>query len=375
LRDAQVMMEWVQAIAPVADEAAAALSLHLSGQEARHKESASEALHDFNQKKWASWTRLLSNRAQRVPIGSMTFQHLALQRWIEAHALHRQALRNRSHTAFHRLRIGLKKFRYTVENFLPDRYAIWGDELGETQDTLGEMHDLHVLWQTALAIKAFPSEEIRAKWRLRISGEIGQRLEKYRQKMLGIKSRWYVWRAELPQQESLRMAALARLRTWASFRDPDFVRSSHTAMLALQIYDGLESLGLTGDHDLAGARFLLEAAAVAHNAGMYKTKKKPHLASYRMLRKIPPSLRQTAFSGIPEENFKKICLLAGILRLANAFDRRLKSVQRLTLTRSAEVLRIHAQGYAEEDASAEKLSGSSHLLEAACKMPILICPI
>jgi CHAD domain-containing protein len=73
LRDAQVMMEWVQAIAPVADEAAAALSLHLSGQEARHKESASEALHDFNQKKWASWTRLLSNRAQRVPIGSMTF--------------------------------------------------------------------------------------------------------------------------------------------------------------------------------------------------------------------------------------------------------------------------------------------------------------
>jgi hypothetical protein len=313
--------------------------------------------------------------------------------------LHRQALRNRSHTAFHRLRIGLKKFRYTVENFLPDRYAIWGDELGETQDTLGEMHDLHVLWQTALAIKAFPSEEIRAKWRLRISGEIGQRLEKYRQKMLGIKSRWYVWRAELPQQESLRMAALARLRTWASFRDPDFVRSSHTAMLALQIYDGLESLGLTGDHDLAGARFLLEAAAVAHNAGMYKTKKKPHLASYRMLRKIPPSpglsadelgrialiarfhrgvlprLRQKAFSGIPEENFKKICLLAGILRLANAFDRRLKSVQRLTLTRSAEVLRIHAQGYAEEDASAEKLSGSSHLLEAACKMPILICPI
>ena len=171
LRDTQVMMEWVQRIAPSSDETSTILNYFLADQETQHKESASQALRDFNRKKWASWTRLLSHRAQRIPEGSMAFQHLALERWSDAHRLHIQAMRNRSHAAYHRLRIGLKQFRYTIENFLPERHAQWGSELGEYQDLLGEMHDLQVLWQTALAIKAFPSEEIRAEWRLRISTE------------------------------------------------------------------------------------------------------------------------------------------------------------------------------------------------------------
>ncbi|HTY64246.1 MAG TPA: CHAD domain-containing protein [Acidobacteriota bacterium] len=400
LRDTQVMMEWVWEIAPAPDETSVLLHRYLVGQELQHKESAAEALQDFNRKKWASWTRLLSSRAQRIPSGSLAFQHLALERWSEAHALHKAAMRNRSHASYHKLRIALKKFRYTVENFMPERYAAWGTELGDFQDILGEMHDLHVLWQTALTIKAFPNEDSHSRWRLRISDAIHQRLERYRKTMLGKESRWYVWRADLPQPDHLGMAALARLRAWASFRDPDFAHSAHVARLALQIYDGLESLGLTQDANLANTRFMLEAAALAHDTGIWQGDKKHQLASYRLIRKIAPSpgldaesLRmiallarfhqgplprseQKAFSGIPAENLKAIFLLCGILRLADAFDwRRKKRIRHLTLTRSTEILRIHAPGYEEDDASAEKLSAARHLLETSCALPIAICPL
>jgi CHAD domain-containing protein len=400
LRDTQVMMEWVQRLAPSSDETSKILNLFLADQESQHKESAAAALRDFNRKKWASWARRLSHRAQRIPEGSMAFQHLALERWAEAHRLHGQAMRNRSHAAYHRLRIGLKKFRYTVENFLPERHARWGAELREYQDLLGEMHDLHVLWQTALTIKAFPGEGIRAEWRLRISNETDQRLERYRQTMLGTASRWQIWRADLPQPDQLRILALARLRAWAAFRDPSFAHSEHVAKLSLQMYDGLEALGLTQDIRLANARFMLEAAALAHDVGTHEADKKHHVTSYRMIRKIalspgwdPDSLRgvaliarfhrgalphagQKAFSGISEGKIRALLLLSGILRLADAFDALLpRQIRRLSLTRTSEVIHINVPGYSEHDAAAEKLTAARHLLETSCAMPVLIRPV
>jgi CHAD domain-containing protein len=397
LRDTQVMMEWVWRLAPVSDETSTILNRFLTDQETQHKESASEALRDFNRKKWASWARLLSKRAQRIPEGSMALQHLALERWSDAHRLHGQAMRNRSHAAYHRLRIGLKKFRYTIENFLPERHAQWGSELRDYQGLLGEMHDLHVLWQTAIAIKAFPGEGIRAEWRLRISNETNQRLERYRQTMLGPASRWKIWQTDLPQPDQLEMVALARWRAWAAFRDPNFAHSEHVAKLSLQIYDGLETLGLMQDIRPANARFMLEAAALAHDVGIHESDKKHHLSSYRMIRKIAvspgwerdslrcvaliarfhrgalPHAGQKAFSGVSEGKIRIILLLSGILRLADAFDLLLpRQIRRLTLTRTSEVIHINVPGYSEYDAAAEKLTAARHLLETSCAMPVLI---
>ena len=72
---------------------------------------------------------------------------------------------------FTSLRIGLKRFRYIVENFLPEQHAAWSDDLKELQDLLGEVHDLDVLWATALQVNAFPDAESRSKWHSRIIEE------------------------------------------------------------------------------------------------------------------------------------------------------------------------------------------------------------
>src|SRR5207253_1870982 len=80
------------------------------------------------------------------------------------HDLHRRAMRGRSRIAFHKLRIGIKRFRYIVENFLPEQHAAWGGDLKRVQDLLGEVHDLDVLWATATQIHAFPDEESCHRW-------------------------------------------------------------------------------------------------------------------------------------------------------------------------------------------------------------------
>jgi CHAD domain-containing protein len=397
LRDTPVMNGWIQHLSSSSDGVYLALSHHLADQESHLKESASEAVRDFNMKKWASWARLLSRRGRRVAPESLAFQHLALERWSEARFLHRQALRNRSQIAYHRLRIGLKKFRYTVENFLPSRHELWGPELKELQDVLGEMHDLDVLWRTAVSIKALPGEGARLQWRQRILGERSQRLERYRAKMLGQTSLWLVWRAGLPAADQMKAAAMARFRTWAEFRDPDFAHSEHVTHLAEQLYEGLNALGLLSANSPADTDLLLKAAALAHDVGLSKGRKKHELDSYRMIRNLEPplgwsaeSLRQAAliarfhrgalprpdqkaFAGMSRKTVQRILMLCGILRLANAFDLSHKrQIRKLELKQDGNVLILAVPGYSEFDADAEKIAAARHLLEMTCRIPILI---
>src|SRR5277367_1861553 len=197
LRDMQVMEEWVGKLI-ANDPAADKLLQFLAGREAQLKQQAAVALQQFDGKQWKKWSQTLPRRASRMRAGSVVFKHLALERWTEAHELHQRALRNRSQVAFHSLRIGIKRFRYIVENFLPEQHAAWKDDLKHLQDLLGEVHDLDVLWAKLLQVNAFPgNEEARTRWHTRIIEERAQRVEKYRGKMLGGASLWQVWSAEL----------------------------------------------------------------------------------------------------------------------------------------------------------------------------------
>jgi CHAD domain-containing protein len=357
---------------------------HLHAREIECKQDAFKDLNEFDRKQWRQWSRSLPRRAARVRPGSLVYLHLALEKWTAAYDLHKHALRSRSTISWHALRIGIKRFRYTVENFLPRQHAQWGDDLKELQDLLGEVHDLDVLWATAQHLDhkvytgAFPDADSRNRWRTKLTAERSKRITRYREKMVGKHSLWRVWRAELPSGPQLHAAAISRLRTWAGYLDPDFAHSQRVAQLAFFLYDGLQNAGLLipDGHFLhlpplrterAGVghlrlhevghpaptldrnpdydpRTVLQAAALMHDVGKIKGSENHHKVSYRMIRGLERPLGWSARElelaatvaryhrgALPNPRGKKMqqleladrpvaMELAGVLRLANALD-------------------------------------------------------
>jgi CHAD domain-containing protein len=400
LRDMQVMQEWIEKLSGLdhltADRFSAAdpsprdLSLsdvrdpvvvklfdHIHARETECKQLAFKDLNQFDRKQWRQWSKSLPQRTARVRPGSAVYLHLGLEKWTAAYDLHKHALRTRSRVSLHALRIGIKRFRYTVENFLPRQHALWGSDLKELQDLLGEVHDLDVLLATALEIHAFPDAASRDRWRQKLNGERAKRIDRYREMMVGKDSLWRVWRAELPAGEALRAAAVNRLRVWAGYLDPDFQHSERVERLALLLYDGLLNAGLLGavhsadggaakhrsanhrsaNHPANGRldsastsgadrdpRAILQAAALMHDVGKFKNDQNHHKASYRMIRGLARPLGWSARElelaavvaryhrgALPHPRGKTVQLLdlpdrrlamelAGVLRLANALD-------------------------------------------------------
>jgi CHAD domain-containing protein len=406
LRDVHVMQEWVHLLDTPDDPVTGPLLQYVAAREPQLQQEAMQALAEFDRKQWRAWSRSLPRRMARFRPGSLVFRHLALERWTEAHRLHRQAMRRDSPAAFHRLRIGIKRFRYIVENFLPDEHAAWSVDLKHMQDTLGEIHDLDVLWPTALRANVFPDSYARSRWHDRIHRERLQRSEAYRQKMSGKDkdSLWQVWRSQLPDRRQTESAALLRLKLWASSLDPDFEHSRHVARLTLQLYDGLTAMG-GSSRSADQERGILQAAALLHDIGRFRDEKGHHKASYRMIRRLPPPLGlraqdlltagivaryhrgalpragQRPLRGLPLGQRQDITRLAAILRLANAFDAaRDHRVQRLQVMNGNDgnknkVLLIAAQGYSSRDHQAEAIAAARHLLEIVYRRPVMIKPM
>src|SRR5271166_1567011 len=294
LRDTQVMMEWIEKLSAEDDPLRHILLATLQEKEEDLKLVAKEAVDNFDRKRWMSLNAKLAERATRVPLEGPVFQYLALERWHEAHQLHGTALRNRSAVAYHQLRIGIKRFRYTVENFLPERHERWSRDLRDLQDALGEVHDFDVLWGL---VKSHPEVglEERLLWQQTISAERQKRIAFYRKKMLGKESLWQKWRAELPSGGHLAEAALEKIRTWANFLDPDDKHAQLVTTLALEIYDGLVRDGVLAESEVS--RRILEAAAVMHEGGRRKR-------GYRMIRNLKPQV------GWSEEYLQCVAIVA-----------------------------------------------------------------
>jgi CHAD domain-containing protein/HD superfamily phosphodiesterase len=397
LRDAQVMSEWVHQLAPEDDPEASLLLDLLAKEEARHKLVALEAIRDFDIKQWRKWSLGLPPRAARVKPGSLVFRHLALERWTEAHYLHRQAIRNRTQVSFHRLRIGIKRFRYIVENFLPQQHDAWSSDLKELQDLLGEVHDLDVLWATARLVDAFSAPESRMRWQTTVQTNRRERIARYRERAIGSNSVWSIWRADLPQGDQIKVAAMTRLRLWASFLDPDIRHSQRVATLARQVFDDLTKMGLVRAKDNPNARVILVAAALLHDVGLAKHSKGHHKASFRMIRKLAPPLgwgpqdllmlaavvrfhrgalphaRHKSLHGLTLQQRQVLRLLAGILRFAEAFDgTRDGHVRRLQMEDKNGHVLVSATGYSPVTATGLDVAAARHLLETVVRKPILV---
>jgi CHAD domain-containing protein len=455
LRDVHVMMEWVERLEPEetpveaaaspalprfqqSEESASQLAAHegsvdpaahtlleiLRRRERDEQQEAQAALAEFDRKQWRSWSESLPARAARFRPGSALFKHLALERWTEARELHNRALRNRSQTAFHSLRIGIKRFRYIVENFLPVEHKAWSNDLKKLQDLLGEVHDLDVLWSTVVSCGVFPDPISRNAWRKRILAERTARIDGYRARMVGPEALWNVWRRALPQRKQIQALATRRLKLWANGLDPDFAHSERVAGLALQLYDGLLSSGWQPSVDAASARSSLLAAALLHDVGKSKGQKGHHKSSFDLIKahgKLlgwkPADLQRAAIAArfhrgalptrthralrdlLPDEQKGTIQLVA-ILRLANALDvahdghiRRIQIENRRVTAKSNrkhdnngfarmpllvahnQALVIAAEGYSALVPSAQTIAAERHLLETVLHRPVLIKPI
>jgi CHAD domain-containing protein len=457
LRDVQIMMDWVDKLHPVPtrvgggdlpalaespesfgkgtdgaasypvsghDPAAQTLLRILQARETEQKHAARAALDEFDRKQWRQWTKSLPLRAVRIRPGSAVFKHLALERWVAARELHSRALRNRSQIALHTLRIGIKRFRYIVENFLPAEHKAWSNDLKHMQDLLGEVHDLDVLWATALSSHVFPDEASRKTWHARILDERTKRIDEYRQRTVGPESLWNMWRAGLPRGKQIERIATRRMKVWAKTLDPDFAHSERVAGLALELYDGLAGLlGLeTSNANRASPRASLYIAALLHDVGKSKGNKGHHKESLELIKKHgtplgwnPEALQRAAVVArfhcgalpvrghkalrdlLPDEQ-KIIIRLAAILRLANALDtahdghiRQVKIENPVSsgghprrrsngfLRKAAslgknEAVVIAAEGYAPGTPTAQTVAAERYLLEAILRRPIIVKP-
>jgi CHAD domain-containing protein/HD superfamily phosphodiesterase len=457
LRDVQIMMEWIEKLASVArapspaippeqensddataatksaepvqnhphDPVAHALLEILKARETEQTREARAALTEFDGKQWRQWSQSLPLRAARIRPGSTVFKHLALERWTAARELHTRALRTRSHVAFHTLRIGIKRFRYIVENFLPEEHKAWSNDLKHIQDLLGEAHDLDVLWATALSSNVFLEEASRKTWHARIAEERTKQIEEYRQRTVGPDSLWNVWRSGLPQGKQIQEIATRRMKLWAKALDPDFAHSERVARLALELYDGLNAAALLGSLNgaaqngtAADARACLYVAALLHDVGKAKGNKGHHKASLELIKAhgtplgwkpdnmaraaviarfhcgaLPTRSHKSLRDLLPDE--QKITIqLAAILRLANALDAahdghirrvRIENAQLNNRNRRTngflrkaaklapdQALIIAAEGFVPDSSTAQAVAAERYLLETVLHRPMVI---
>ncbi|HVB33417.1 MAG TPA: CHAD domain-containing protein [Patescibacteria group bacterium] len=399
LRDTQVMTGWVKKLAPSPDPAAQSLLDHLRAEEQQHEHRALRALHRFDRKQWKKWAALLPLRAAHLPADGPAAEYLAVVRWEEAYALHRRAMRGRSRVAFHQARIGIKKFRYTIECFLPGRSS-WIEDLKQAQDALGEMHDFVLLEQTAFSLPAFAQPPAKEVWKRQLDRLCEARIDTYKAKMAGRGSPWLAWRNALPRDERLDAAWLAWLETWTSFRTPSTEHARHVSRLALELYDQMAAAGLGGAQGNGHTRRILQTAALAHDVGRAHGNRSHHKYTYDMIaglktpigwsseevqlaalvaryhRRALPQRRHAGFRRLSADRKQKVLLLAGILRLVNALDgRHDASVRSLKAEIERGRIEIHAGGYAAGEPRASRIANAKHLFEIACQRPVDVLPI
>ena len=398
LRDCDVLLDWLDKLEIARDKTGAALRKSIEADRDNFKKDAANALKGFNQSKWKYWAAELTPRADSLLPDGLELSYAALERWQEAHQRHRFAMRSRSKIGYHRTRVALKKLRYTVENFLPALKTKWGDELKQLQNLLGEVHDLDVLWSKLVALKPAVDGQNKAAWKSAINPERKKRLKQYAAKTSGKNSAWLSWRRDLPVGDQLEKTVVAQLAAWSHFRTPEFVHQQRAAELAAELFDALLAQGFTVGLPTPRARYIIQAAALLEDTGRTDGDKGHHKNSYRLIRKLPlplgwkpaelqltavvaryhrkalPQEKHKEFSALPSAFRQATLLLAGILRLANAFEQAPRAIRKLQLDVTLEALMIRAYGFDGEEPLLSRLANAKHLLEIACRRPIVITP-
>src|SRR5712692_8185847 len=388
LRDAQVMNDWVKKLAPETDPVRAHLQAAFESNEPNLRENALRLAAKFDQKSWKRLERTLRQRSRLVPIGSLAAECLALERFESARELHAKALRTEKSKPWHALRIGLKRFRYTVESLLPEHYANWSDNLKRLQDLLGEIHDLDVLADVVRKSDFLETEDSLKLWQEIIQQERTERIETYRRLTLGKTSLWNIWRSGLPTNGRVEAAALARLRATARAVDPHVRRTSQISRVAVALFDAFKHADSAPVFSDATLHRVLLAAARVHGVGNAEAGKSPQKAARKFLlgltippgwsnedwellvlavryhRGAEPRAKDGPFSRLSAPHQSSDRALASVLRLARALRKRgVASGAGLRAEKSADAIVLRVPGLPDDVETAARLAAGKHLLE------------
>ena len=397
LRDAQVIDQWVKKLAPETDPVRAHLQTAFESSESNLQASVLRLAGKFDQKSWRRLERTLRQRSRLVPIGSLAAECLALERFESARELHAKALRTKKPKPWHALRIGLKRFRYTVESLLPEHYAAWSDNLKRLQDMLGEIHDLDVLAEVVKKSDFHETEDSLKLWQEFIQRERNERIETYRQLTLGKTSLWNLWRSGLPTNGRVEAAALARLRATARAVDPHVRRTSQISRVAVALFDAFKRAHSAPAFADVGICRVLLAAARLHCVGDADAHKSPQKAARKFLLGLPvppgwsnedwellalavryhrgaePRAKDGPFSKLSAEQQSSVRALAGVLRLARALRKcGVASGAGFRAEKSADAVVLRVPGLRDDIETAARLAAGKHLLEEYLRMPLIV---
>jgi len=399
LRDAQTMDDWVKKLAPGTDPVRAHLQATFESRMASYRQAVLRAAGKFDDKAWRRFERTLRQRSQIVPVESLAAECLALERFESARELHAKALRTEKPKPWHALRIGLKRFRYTVESLLPERYAAWSENLKRVQDLLGEVHDLDVLSAAIERSDSADTEDARRSWQDTLERERHERIETYRQLTLGKTSLWNEWRSGLPTNGRVEAAAMARLRATARAADPRPRRTSQISRIAVAVFDALRRADSAPTFAETGFRRILLAAARLQGVGGAVPEKSPQKSARKFLLRLAlppgwtneewellaaavryhrgaePKAKSGVLSRFSIEQRGKIRALAGILRFARSLRRcGVTSGAGIRAERSSDAVILRVPSLADTVDTAARLAAGKHLLEDYLQYPLIVKP-
>ena len=397
LRDTQVLEEWTKQFSAEADPVRQRLLDVFEKRESELREASLRVAAKFDQKAWIRLERALRRRSRLVPPEGLAAQCLALERLEAARELHIHAMRTEKAKPWHELRIGVKRFRYTVESLLPARYEQWGENLKRVQDLLGEVHDFDVLVDTIAQVAADAPEDSRSAWAAKLETERHERIEKYRQLTLGKTSLWQEWRQGLPQGEALEEAALSRLRVTARAMDSNARRTGLVSRLAMRLFDALRRVHASAVFEMPDTRKIMRAASRIHGIGAALDSSPPQKAARQFLRDmalpagwsteewellatvvryhrgVQPKPKHKAFAKLTEMDQKRVAVIAGALRLARVLRKcGVESTVGLRVERSVDALIVTLPGLLGTEEAAARLAAGKYLLETCLELPLIL---
>jgi CHAD domain-containing protein len=399
LRDTQIMDEWVAEHGAENDKLRVALHNFFQEREPELVQEALRLASKFDGKSWQRLERKLRKRMRLVPSGSLAAQCLAVERLNEAKELHSKAMRADKPAAWHRVRIGLKKFRYTVESLLPQQYELWSPKLKQLQDVLGEVHDLDVLRVIIKQQATGEAAELQPEWERTIERQRSARLQEYRELAIGKENVWHEWQQALPHGKRLQTAAIARLRATARATDAHPRRAAQISRLSVALFDALGRAHSAPVFDDPDMRRVLRAAARLCGLSLDGTSKPPQKAARRFLleRPVPPSwthkewellawtiryhrggepkTTNSAFAALHPDQQANVRALAGVLRLARGLRKSgIEHCGGFRVEKTVAAVLLHVPGLVDSAENAARLAAAKHLLDTYLGKPLILKP-